>query len=167
MAPKSVFPKMLKGGYSKLEEMISQEKDPKVKDRLRVIYWKFKKLSNAEIARKLGYTSLTVSNWITNWNKYGYEGLLDKKSPGRPTILNSEEQEHLIKSVKSRHQGRITCKILVNIVKEDFEKDISAERIRVLLNKNNMSWKKPKKEDYRKDEAKRDTFLKEFEKKDS
>jgi transposase len=167
MAPKSVVPKMLKGGYSKLEEMISQEKNPKVKDRLRVIYWKFKKHSNAEIARKLGYTSLTVSKWITNWNKYGYEGLLDKKPPGRPSILNIEEQEQIINSVKNRQQGRITCKILVNVVKNDFEKDISAERIRVLLNKNNMSWKKPKKEDYRKDDEKREAFLKERKKKDS
>lgn len=166
MAPKSIKPKMLEGGYSKLEEMISLEKNPKVKDRLRAIIWKFKKLSNAEIGRKLGYTSLSVSKWINNWNKYGYEGLLDKKSPGRKAILSLEEQKKLINFVKNKKEGRVTCRILVAMAKKEFKKDISAERIRVLLKKNNLSWKKPKKEDYRKNEEKRAAYLEELEKKD-
>ena len=49
--------------------MINKEKDTKVKDCLRAIYWKFDKLLNAKIARKLGSTSVTVSKWIINWNR--------------------------------------------------------------------------------------------------
>ena len=166
MAPKSIFPKMLKGGYKKLEEMIDKEKDPKVKDRLRAIYWKFKKASNAKIARNLNCTSATVSTWISNWNKQGYEGLLEKKSSGRLSILTSEEEEKVINFVKNEKQERVTCKKLAAKIKEDFDKDISPESVRVLLKKNNLSWKKPKKEDYRKDEEKRKLYLEAFEKKD-
>jgi len=165
MAPKSINAKIIPGGINKIEEMVKQEKDPKVKERLQAILWRLQKVQPSEIARRLNREHNTISRWITNWNKQSYKGLLNKSKPGRPTILDIDEQEKVIEAIEKRKKGNITTKIIAKKIKEDFNKEISRERVRVLLNKSGLSWKKPKKEDYRKDEEKRKSFINELQKK--
>lgn len=165
MAGKSINAKIIKGGINKVEEMVKQEKDAKVKERLQAVLWRLQKVKPSEIARRLNRDFNTISRWVTNWNKLGYKGLLDKSKVGRPTILTIDEQQKVIKSVENRKEGRITSRIISLKIKEDFNKEISKERVRVLLNKSGLSWKKPQKEDYRKDEEKRKNFINELEKK--
>jgi len=165
MAGKSINAKIIQGGIKKVDEMIKQEKDAKVKERLQAVIWRLQKVKPSEIALRLRRDANTISRWIKNWNKQGYEGLLDKPRPGRPTILDLDEQQEVIELVENRKEGRITSKIISVKIKENFNKEISQERVRVLLNKSGLSWKKPKKEDYRKDEEKRKSFINELEKK--
>ncbi|MEW6558431.1 MAG: helix-turn-helix domain-containing protein [Nanoarchaeota archaeon] len=165
MAGKPINAKIIKGGINKVEEMVRQEKDPKVKERLQAVLWRMQKVQPSEIARRLNREPNTISRWLTKWNKQGYEGLLDKTKPGRPTILSLDEQQKVIEIVENRKQGRITSKIISIKIKEKFNKEISKERVRVFLNKSGLSWKKPQKEDYRKDEEKRKNFISELEKK--
>lgn len=165
MAPKSINAKIIPGGINKVEEMVKQEKDPNVKERLQAVLWRLQKVQPSEIARRLNREHNTISRWITNWNKQGYEGLLNKDKPGRPTILDTDEQQKVIEAIENRKEGKITTKIIAKKIKEDFNKEISRERVRVLLNKSGLSWKKPKKEDYRKDEEKRKSFINELQKK--
>ena len=44
-----------------------------------------------EVAACLGVTSGTVSNWVNNFERAGYEGLLTHPRPGRPAELTEEE----------------------------------------------------------------------------
>lgn len=165
MAGKSFNAKIIQGGINKVAEMVKQEKSAKVKERLQAVLWRLQKVKPSEIARRLRRDPNTISRWIKSWNKQGYNGLLDKLKPGRPTILNLDEQQKIIESIENRKEGRTTSKIIAIKIKKDFNKEISHERVRVLLNKSGLSWKKPQKEDYRKDEEKRKNFINELEKK--
>lgn len=165
MAGKSINAKIIQGGIKKVSEMVKQEKDSRVKERLQAVLWRIQKVKPSEIAKRLGRDPNTISRWIKSWNKQGYEGLLDKSKPGRPTILDLDEQQKVIEIVENRKEGRITSRIISIKIKENFNKEISQERVRVLLNKSGLSWKKPQKEDYRKNEEKRKKFVNELEKK--
>lgn len=165
MPAKSIMPKMIPGGYAKLDEIIKNEKNAKVKDRLRAIKWKFQKVSNAEIARRLNCTDQSITKWVKKWNKQSYEGLLDKPKSGRPTILTQEEQIEIVEELKNKNGNtRTTCDILIEQIEERFNKKITREPIRQMLHKNKISWKKPDKKDYRRNEEKRNAFMKIFEK---
>jgi putative transposase len=166
MPAKSIMPKMIAGGYEKIEQMIKEEKNARVKDRIRAVYWKFKKVSNAEIARRLNCVPLTITQWIKNWNKEGYEGLLDKPKSGRPSTLTNDEKNEIIAELKTKtSQVRTTCKRVSGKIEEKFNKKLTREPIRLMLHKNKISWKKPDKEDYRRDEEKRRSFMTIWEKK--
>jgi putative transposase len=102
MIVKPIRPKMIAGGYAKIEELIKKEKNARIKDRLRAIYWKFKKISNAEIARRLNCDPHIITGWIKKWNKGGPEGLADKPRSGRPRKLNNEEEKEIIEGVKKK-----------------------------------------------------------------
>jgi hypothetical protein len=54
---------------------------------------------------------------------------------------------------------------LLDKINSKFNKILSIERIRIMLHRNKISWKKPDKKDYRRDEEKRNIFLKKFSKK--
>ena len=105
------------------------------------------------------------SKWVENWNKFGYEGLKDNKRPGRPTRLNENEKKNLLEKVNdSKNSSRITCKILCIQVQEEFLKNLSDGAIRKFLHKHNLSWKKPKKKDYRQNEELKQEFEEELKK---
>lgn len=147
------------GGTKKIDELIKKEKNPKVKERLQAVLWRLKNEDYTEICKRLNRDNNTVSRWIKRWNQSGYEGLFDKPRSGRPPILNENEKKQLLEKVNNpEYKTRITCKILCFQIKEDFGKELTDEAIRVMLHKHNLSWKKPKKKDYRQNEQKRKEY---------
>ena len=163
MSGKGKKAKIIPGGREKIQEMISNEKNAVVRDRLRAILWSNNQVSNQEIARRLNKNNGTIGKWIKNWNKFEYPGLLNKPVPGREKILNEEEEKQIIEMVKRQpdenYQGRITCKMLCAEIKQKFGKRITPEALRHYLKKNGLSWKKPNKYDYRRNEEHRQRFL--------
>ena len=149
-----------KGGIPEIERLYKEEKNSTVKERLQIIYWAAKKESNAEIARRLNKIDNTIGRWITRWNKSGYEGLIDKPRSGRPSVLNPNEKKQVLAKVNNHKDNtRITCKILCIQIREDFNKELTDEAIRKFLHKHNLSWKKPKKVDYRQNEDPKREFI--------
>lgn len=147
------------GGAKKLNELIKKEQNLKVKERLRAILWRLKNEEYTEIGKRLNRDNNTVSRWIKRWNKEGYKGLLDKKRSGRPSTLSKEEQEQVLSRVENtENKTRITCRILRFQIKEDFDKNLTEEALRIFLHKHNLSWKKPKKKDYRQNEQERKDY---------
>ena len=148
-----------KGGITEIKRLLKEEKNITIKERLQAIFWAAKKESNSEIARRLNKTDNTIGTWIDKWNKQGYDGLKDKPKVGRPPILNIDEQIQVLNIVNNiENKTRITCKTLCFQIKEDFDKDLTDEAIRKFLHKNNLSWKKPKKVDYRQNETLKQEF---------
>lgn len=146
MSGKGKKARIIPGGRGKIEEMIKKEKNAVVRDRLRAILWSNNQISNQEIARRLNKNNGTIGKWIKNWNKYEYQGLLNKPVPGREKILNEEEEKQIIEMVKRQpeenYQGRITCKMLCAEIEQKFGKRITPEALRHYLKKNKLSWKK-------------------------
>ena len=155
--------KNISGGRKRIQEMINKEQNATVRDRLRAILWSNNKVSNREIARRLNKTHNTVAKWIEWWNKKEYQGLLNAPKKGRPNILNQEEENEIIDQIKKQpeenYQGRITCKMLCVQIKDKYGKQITPEALRHYLKKNGLSWKKPGKQDYRRNEEHRQRFL--------
>jgi transposase len=166
MSRKGLNVKKTWGGIDKLNVLIKREKDARVKERLQAILWRLENITYTEIAKRLKRTIDTVREWIKNWNRTGYEGLIDKPKSGRPTILTSEETKEMADELNIKEKNsRITCKHIVNKISEKYQKTMSDEGVRTMLHRNNLSWKKPEKVDYRRNEKQRSNFLNEFSKK--
>ena len=77
-----------------LEKLLKQTSGPK-KTRLQALYWL--KLGVVEttqdIAVLLNCHRVTVSRWLRTYRESGMKGLLEeKKSPGRPRLMRSQQQ---------------------------------------------------------------------------
>lgn len=163
MSKKGIKAKIIVGGRDKIQDLIDKEKNAKVRDRLRAILWSNNRVSNEEISRRLNKNKSTIAKWIRNWNKFEYQGLLDNPVPGRPSILTKEEEIEIINQVKGQsaenYQGRITCKMLCEMIKEKYEKKLTPEALRHYLKKHKLSWKKSGMYDYRRNDEHRQRFL--------
>ena len=154
------------GGIEKLNGLIKKEKDTRVKERLQAVLWRLENTTYTEIAERLKRTIDSVREWIKNWNKRGYEGLLDKPKSGRPTILTLEETKEIADELKIKvKESRTTCKHIVNKIAEKYQKKMSDEGVRTMLHRHRLSWKKPEKVNYRQDEEQRTQFIEDFSKK--
>lgn len=166
MSIKGLNVKRTWGSAEKISTLIKKEKDARIKERLQAVSWRLDNISYTEIASRLKRHIDTVREWIRNWNKSGYEGLKDKPKSGRPTILNEKEIQEIIDEVNTvEKQGQETCKSIVKKIEERFNKEMSTDGVRAMLIKHKISWKKPEKVEYRRDEEKRKDFLEAFSKK--
>ncbi len=84
----------------KLESLIKNSKNAKVRQRAQAIILSSKIFSIDDISKICDVVRNTVSSWITNWEKFGFEGLHDKERPGGPPKLNEDEQELLFDLAK-------------------------------------------------------------------
>lgn len=55
------------------------------------------KLSQKEIAQRLGVSRISVSKWKQQLKAEGFKGLKARRSSGRPAKLSSEQQQDLLK----------------------------------------------------------------------
>jgi transposase len=154
------------GSAEKINILIKKEKDARIKERLQAVLWRLENEDYTEIAKRLKRDIDTIRSWIKKWNKGGYEGLKDKPKSGRPTVLNKEETQEIVEELNATEkQGRETCKSIATKIIEKFNKKISTGALRKILIKHEISWKKPEKVDYRRDEQRRKTFIEGFSKK--
>ena len=156
MSKKGLNVKRTWGGREKIKELIKKEKNIRVKERLLSILWRLKGKTYTEISENLNKHNITITEWVKRWNKKGYEGLLDKLKSGRPLTLTSDEEKEVIETVNQ--SARITCKILKFKIKDEFNKELTIGGINAILRRNKLSWKKPKKKDYRQNEEQRKEY---------
>jgi transposase len=166
MSAKGLNVKRTWGSREKINALIKKERDSRVKERLQGVLWRLENTTYTEIANRLKRTIDTVREWIKNWNKLGYAGLIDKQKSGRPSILSNTEVKEIVDELNVKEtQSRITCKTLVQRITEKFNKQMSEDAVRTMIRKHNISWKKPDKVDYRRNEEQRKLFIEKFSKK--
>lgn len=166
MSAKGLNVKRTWGSGEKINILIKKEKNARIKERLQGVLWRLENINYTEIAKRLKRNIDTVREWVKKWNKSGYDGLIDKPKSGRPTILSKDETKEIVDELNVKEtQSRTTCKTVVKKITEKFNKKISEDSVRIMLHKYEISWKKPNKVDYRRDENKRKLFLEEFSKK--
>lgn len=144
------------GGKEKIQLLIKKEKNVKIKERLQAVLWRLKGETYTTIAENLNKQNVTITEWVKSWNRAGYDGLIDKPKPGRPQTLTMEEERKLLETVNQ--SKRITCKILKFKIEDEFGKELTIGGINAILHRHNLSWKKPKKKDYRQNEQKRQEY---------
>ena len=158
MSRKGLEVKRTWGGKEKLNTLIKAEKNSTVKERLQAVLWRSEKETYTEIAKRLKRRKNTITEWIRRWNKGGYACIFDRERSGRPLTLAPDQENMVIETVNQ--SDRITCKILKFKIKDEFNKELTISGINAILHRNNLSWKKPKKKDYRQNEQDRKEYQK-------
>ena len=158
MGRKGLNVKKTWGGKEKLNALIKSEKNSTIKERLQAVLWRLENIDYTEIAKRLNRTNDTITQWVKRWNKDGYKGLMDKPRSGRPQTLSLNEEKEIIDTVNQ--STRITCKLLKFKIKDEFGKELTIGGINAILHKHKLSWKKPKKKDYRQNEQERQEYQK-------
>jgi len=83
-----------------LERRLREEKDPRVRDRIRMIILLKEGYKQKEVAKIMRTTERTVYTWKKRYEKEGIEGLKTKEKPERKRKLSDEDMEKLKKLLK-------------------------------------------------------------------
>jgi transposase len=79
----------------------------------------------------------TIYNWLNRWESEGMVGLYNKPGRGRKRTFNPAQEETIREWVKQEPRQ---LKKVLQLVKEEWGIEISAETIKRILKKYSMSW---------------------------
>jgi len=85
-----------------LENLYKTEKDIRVKERLLVIRLLYDKKNIYEIAEIIKKSDRTIKDWLSRWNKSGYEGLIPVKGGGIDPRMPLLEWDNILKEVEGK-----------------------------------------------------------------
>jgi transposase len=132
---------MLESNGCTLEDQIKKEKDPKVRDRLRIINLHKKGYKDTEISIIMDVSIKTVYNWRMRFKKEDYEGLKTKEKPGRKRKLTEEEIEKLIETLHQKDYW--TTKGVRYLIDTEFKVSYTLRHVSRILRKIGMNYQKP------------------------
>lgn len=72
--------------------------------RLHCVFLVRKCICACKVAKLFNYSPSTISRWVSQFNKFGAEGLKDMTKPGRPKNLSSEQLNALQKAITQSPQ---------------------------------------------------------------
>ena len=70
--------------------------DGSVEARAKIVLWHDEGYNNAQIARMAGTTPPTVAKWLTRYEDFGIEGLINRTSPGSPLQIPSRVRARVL-----------------------------------------------------------------------
>ena len=151
-------------------ELLRSNSNPRIKERLMVIYWSLEKQLDVKQIADLSIKHVkTIRRWIKDYNKLGFEGLSLKSAGGRPTKLTETAQKKIFSWIedKSPHDfGYMdqvwTCPVLAAVLLQETGIEIHSENIRMFLKKNDYSFKKPEIKHPKFDEAKKNNLKRNY-----
>jgi transposase len=110
-----------------LRELAKVETNARVALRMLAIANALAGMSRGKAARSAGMDGQTLCDWVNRYNAHGLEGLADRwHRGGRPPKLSAHEKAELIAIVLAGpDRDALTCKDLVHICKERFDKSLS------------------------------------------
>ena len=74
-----------------LKEALAREKNPKIRERIRIIMHIKQGLSGRKTARLMGLSRDTVSRWVKRFNEEGIPGLYDRPRKGAEPKIDPQE----------------------------------------------------------------------------
>lgn len=91
-----------------LAERLRQEQDPRMKERVQVLYWL--KQENAPsisvVAKAIGRHRATLQEWLGTYREQGLEAMLSiKKSPGGSRVIPKWAEQRLAHRLESALEG--------------------------------------------------------------
>jgi transposase len=124
-----------------LEGLYKNEKDARVKERLLAISLLYDKKNIYEIAEVLKRSERTIKDWLSRWNKGGYEGLIPSKGGGADPKMPLSEWDNILKEIEGKG---MTIKDIVAYVKSNRDVDYSYKTVwRILRVKKKVKYGKP------------------------
>lgn len=100
--------------------------------------------SRTAISQFLKVSRTSVNKWISQYHQYGMDGLIDKKTTGRPFRLSNEQHQQLIdyvnKASKSELGGRLNGSDVQAYIEKNFAVHYHLSSVYKLLHKLGFSW---------------------------
>jgi len=127
--------------------------DGRSEERLLIVLLSSEGYRPSEIAGIVHRDTDTVLTWLHRWNESGFDGLCGRPYSGRPSVLNPEEQEKVIKWVSEevRSGKRLTCRQIAEHISEVSGKTADHDSVRRMLHRHGCSRQKPGTKDHRAD----------------
>lgn len=120
--------------------------------------------TSGEIATLLDSPRSRVSEWLKNYEDYGYDGLLEGYRPGRPPTLTSE-QKHALEDILDSGpvayaftSGVWTSPMVARVVHEEFGVDYHPGHVRKLMHQLGFTVQRPTRKLARADPQKQDRW---------
>ena len=114
-----------------LRRLAGSVKDANQARRLLAIAAVYDGMDREEAARIGGMDRQTLRDWVHRFNEYGPDGLINAKSPGRPSKLSDEQKEELQRLVEAGPDPQVDgvvrwrCVDLKRVLGERFAVDLS------------------------------------------
>lgn len=100
--------------------------------------------SRSDIAIFLKVSRTSVNKWVSQYLKYGIDGLVAKKQSGRPQKLSKNQQQKLSEYIKQGEQsqqgGRLTGSDIQHYILAEFNVEYHLATIYRLLERLGFSW---------------------------
>jgi len=144
---------------AELKELYNHHEKRRVRQRAHMVLLSSKGYSLTEIAEIVGVSRPTVSKYVHDYEEHGVEALYDAEIPGRPPLLNEQEQQQVAEWLEGTprdlgyQQSNWTVKLLTYHIRKTFGKAPSEERVRVLAHKLGFSLVRPTHQSREADEA--------------
>lgn len=132
-----------------LRKQAHADRAPRVALRLQGIMLSIDKRGASDIAKLLGVHRATVNAWITAWNDYRADGLLEGHRCGRPPRLTPKQTERLHDILESGpvayglSSGVWTSPIIRGVILEEFAVAYHPGHVRKLLKDLGFSLQRP------------------------
>lgn len=120
--------------------------------------------TSGDIALLLDVARSRVTEWLRDYDEFGYEGILEGYRPGRPPALSEPEKQELADIVDSGPvaygflSGVWTSVMIARVIEEEFGTAYHPGHVRKLLHQLGFSVQRPKRKLARADPAKQDRW---------
>ena len=121
-----------------LERRIRNAKRPKLRQRLRIVYWAGRGESTEQIVERVGLSRRCVQEWVARYNADGLDGLNDRSGRGRKLPLDPQQTEQLKQRLDegpSEADGVcvFTRPLIRELIEQEFNKSLALSETYYLL----------------------------------
>jgi putative transposase len=151
--------------------LLHAAKDRVIYRKLLAVHLHMKGHSNLHIASMLGLNKNTVGVYIQSFSSRGAEGLVPKKSPGRPKLLSDGQEQELYETIKGKTPDDVgfsgvmnwTAKIACGWVYKEFGVQYSNTGMLELFHRLKLSYTRPTYVLAKADPERQKQFIEDFE----
>ena len=150
-------PKVLCLHQSTIKKLLRTKKEAEIEGQYRVarrihaIILNYDKKTSGEISSILKTPRSSVTLWLSNYEKHGYDSLLEGHRTGRPASLTNKQKIELADIVDSGPiaygymSGIWTSIMIAQIIENEFSVNYDPRHVRRILDEMNFSVQRPRK----------------------
>jgi len=109
-----------------LARRIQNSKQPRLRQRLRIVYWAGCGETAEEIVERVGLSRRRVYDWVARYNEVGLDGLQDRPGRGRKLPLNEQQAEQLKRRLdQGPRDSDGVCVFTGKVIQQLIERELS------------------------------------------
>lgn len=131
---------------ARLDEMLLGA-DPELARRAKIITLSARRVGVHEISQEIGLHPINVRKWLHRFNRSGLQGLLPRRSPGRPKVFSDAQRRAIIglatthpRDLGLAYEAWSLQRLRSELINQGVLQEISAETIRQELRRSGLSF---------------------------